>query len=147
MATRLKLFECNWTTTASSTGVAGEGKGHQATSAVSMEDHRKGMDFCATPCMSNLFRFLLCSPFCVANTSPRTGMPFCFVFVLFHALYANHVASELQTFVFLNDIRFTFNGGMYFFESLLDVHGMWKGMDVQDLRTYNQRARRVWIFA
>jgi hypothetical protein len=102
MATRLKLFECNWTTTASSTGVAGEGKGHQATSAVSMEDHRKGMDFCATPCMSNLFRFLLCSPFCVANTSPRTGMPFCFVFALFHALYANHVASELRIVVVIS---------------------------------------------
>jgi hypothetical protein len=88
MATRLKLFECNWTTTASSTGVAGEGKGHQATSAVSMEDHRKGMDFCATPCMSTYFASYLfvCSPFCVANTSPSTGMPFAlflFSFMLF----------------------------------------------------------------
>jgi hypothetical protein len=32
----------------------------------------------------DLFRFLLCLfSFCVASPSPRTGMPFCFVYVLF----------------------------------------------------------------
>ena len=42
-------------------------------------------------------------------------------FVLSYALYANHVASELQTFVLLNGIRFAFSDGICPFDSLFDV--------------------------